>query len=176
MGFVLHKIAQNTRCTSKAKHGRWERETRFSLTALNPAPASTIKTNPSLMNLQTYLMVYIYTYTAYTIRVLHAGRTGHLPHRKHQWKKPVGVPKAPALSLLKAFRHTMKKFTVETKTLVLTLYYLVHDITVVALSRSEATPQCGLHTHSALNVTAPGSWAVMGVRGRGPETGAMGSL
>lgn len=63
---MLHKIAQSMSCTSEAKLGRWERETHFSLTALNPAPASMIKTNPSLMNLQTYLMVSIYTYTAHT--------------------------------------------------------------------------------------------------------------
>lgn len=71
---MLHKIAQSMSCTSEAKLGRWERETHFSLTALNPAPASMIKTNPSLMNLQTYLMVSIYTYAAHTECSMQAGQ------------------------------------------------------------------------------------------------------
>lgn len=133
---MLHKIAQSMSCTSEAKLGRWERK---------HASVSQLWTLPQLQWLRLIPPWWIckpiwwfpYTHMLHTHRVLHAGRTGHLPHRKHQWKKPVWAPKTPALLLLKAFHHTMKKFTVETKTLVLTLYYLAHDITVVALSHSE---------------------------------------
>lgn len=156
MGFMLHKIAQSMSCTSEAKLGRWERETHFSLTALNPAPASVIKTNPSLMNLQTYLMVSIYTYTAYT-QSAPCRQDRAPPSQEASVKETRLGSKNPSAVTFKGIPphneeiHCGNKDPCIDAVLPSTRYHCCCSLTL------RTTPQCGLHMHSALNGTASGS-------------------
>lgn len=48
-----------------------------------------------------HLTVSTYTYNAHIIRLLHAGRTKHPLHKKHQGKQAILILKPPVLLLFK---------------------------------------------------------------------------
>lgn len=178
LGFILYKVFQNLKRTSKVTMLR-------SLAGVRGKCDSVLQLQIlSLQQLKSILpswickpvMYAIYTYNAYIIRLLHAGRTKYLLHKSTNERKQFWFWKTQCYYFLKAFHYTVNKFIVQTKILVLwQLYYLVHSITV-ALSQTfrNCTTTLPSQVSGTPNMAISGSWAVLGTYGL--EIAAMGRL
>lgn len=127
-------------CTEMCKaqthtRGGQERKTPSSPAALNPAPLQQSNSTPPWAICQpTWCFPYNHTPCAELTET--SGRTNTSFTRSTNERNHFGVWKPQRYYFLKAFHHTMNKFTVKTKILVLTA---VHDSTVVAFLFSNST-------------------------------------